>query len=103
MSLHPGLVLDANILLRAAFGNRVLNILQLHEDSIAFCCPDHCIEEALRNLPAIALRRGFDADVHPQFSTGFVELLSLLNSPPTRNSVNQRSIESLNAMPMIGR
>src|ERR1700733_12574033 len=55
------LVLDANILLRAVFGVRVLAILESHEDVAAFYSPDICFEDARKYIPHIAARRGFDA------------------------------------------
>ena len=55
------LVLDANILLRAIFGVRVLAILESHEDLAAFYSPDICFEDARKYIPHIAARRGFDA------------------------------------------
>ena len=57
------LVLDANILLRAVFGLRVLAILESHEDRAAFYSPDICFEDARKYIPHIAARRGFDASV----------------------------------------
>ena len=36
MMVSKRLVLDANILLRAVFGIRVLSLLQSYEDSVAF-------------------------------------------------------------------
>lgn len=59
-SLRP-IVLDANILLRAVFGVQVRHLLESHEDNAAFYTPDVCIEDALRYIPDIAGRRGFDA------------------------------------------
>jgi predicted nucleic acid-binding protein len=51
------LVLDANILIRAVYGERVYCLLKKHEDAAEFYSPDHCIEEARKHLPAIAVRR----------------------------------------------
>jgi predicted nucleic acid-binding protein len=56
-------VLDANILLRAVFGERVRNLLESYEDVAAFYSPDVCFEDARRYIPQIAARRGFDATV----------------------------------------
>ena len=57
-----GLVLDANILLRAVFGLRVLDILERHEDTARFVSPDVCFQEALKYIPAISKRRGLNVD-----------------------------------------
>jgi hypothetical protein len=40
MNSRKGLVLDANILLRAVFGTRVRQRLETHEHVARFCSPD---------------------------------------------------------------
>lgn len=60
MTEQSGLVVDANIFLRAVLGRRARSILEEHEESVLFYCPDCCVEEAQRNLSAIAERRGFE-------------------------------------------
>lgn len=40
------LVLDANILLRAILGTKVLSLLETHEDSVFFYSPDVCFDDA---------------------------------------------------------
>ena len=42
MNARRGLVLDANILLRAVFGQRVLQILEAHEEEASFYSPEVC-------------------------------------------------------------
>jgi len=56
------IVLDANILLRGVFGTRVLELLALYQETVAFYTPDLCIEEAIRSIPAIATRRRLDPE-----------------------------------------
>ena len=63
MSLHKGLVLDANILLRAVFGQRVREILEAYEDEVRFCAPDVCFADAEKYIPDISKRRGLDVDL----------------------------------------
>jgi len=63
MSAKRGLVLDANILVRAVFGKKVRRILESPNEDVLFCSPDHCFREAHRNIPVIAERRGLDLDV----------------------------------------
>ena len=46
MSPRKGLVLDANILLRAVFGIRVMQLLETYEDVAGFYSPDVCFAEA---------------------------------------------------------
>ena len=57
MSSVRKLVLDANILLRAVFGNKVYSLLKLYEDVAEFYALDLCTEEARRHIPSIAARR----------------------------------------------
>jgi len=63
MSLHKGLVLDANILLRAVFGQRVREILEAYEHEVRFCAPDVCFADAEKYIPDISKRRGLDVDL----------------------------------------
>lgn len=63
MTAHGGVVLDANILLRAVFGERVLRILEKYEDRAFFCSPDVCFREANTYIPEICTRRRLDVDL----------------------------------------
>jgi predicted nucleic acid-binding protein len=60
MSTPKGMVLDANILLRAVFGNRVREHLNAYEDNVAYYTPDVCVTDARKYIPEIAARRGTD-------------------------------------------
>jgi predicted nucleic acid-binding protein len=60
MSSSKGLVLDANILIRAVLGKRVRSVLEKYEDSAEFYAPDLCFEQAREHLPAILEGRGVD-------------------------------------------
>jgi len=53
---RKGLVLDANILLRAVFGIRVRQILEAYEEVGAFYSPDLCFAEAEKYIPDLATR-----------------------------------------------
>ncbi len=57
MSSPRKIVLDANILLRAVFGEKVYSLLKQYEDVAEFYSPDLCIEEARRHIPSIAAHR----------------------------------------------
>lgn len=62
-------VLDANILIRAVLGRRVMDLLVGYEKEIDFCAPWSAFDEALLHLPPVAARRGIAADVlGPTFS-----------------------------------
>lgn len=55
-----GLVLDANILIRAVLGRRVRFLLETYEDSIRFYTPDVCLDDAREYLPELLAYRGGD-------------------------------------------
>ena len=60
MSAGKGLVLDANILIRAVLGKRVRSLLDKYEGSVEFYTPDLCFEQAREYLPAILESRDID-------------------------------------------
>jgi predicted nucleic acid-binding protein len=51
------LVLDANILIRAVLGSRVLSLLRKYADQVEFLAPDKAFEEAREWLPVVLTRR----------------------------------------------
>lgn len=63
MNARRGLVLDANILLRAVFGQRVLKILESYENEASFYSPEVCFQDARRYIPDLSGRRGLDSDL----------------------------------------
>jgi predicted nucleic acid-binding protein len=70
MSERKGLVLDANILIRAVLGQRVRQILEKYEDKARFYTPDICFEDARRYIPVISnerLRTLFRDSLHERF------------------------------------
>ena len=52
------LVLDANILIRAVLGSRVLHLLRTYATQIDFVAPDTAYAEAREQLPLILKNRG---------------------------------------------
>jgi len=60
VSGRKGLILDANILLRAVFGQRVRQILEDYEDDARFYTPDVCFQDAQKYIPIISKDRRFD-------------------------------------------
>jgi predicted nucleic acid-binding protein len=52
------LVLDANILIRAVLGSRVLFLLRKYAGQTEFLAPETAFQEAREHLPAILERRG---------------------------------------------
>jgi predicted nucleic acid-binding protein len=59
--LSRSLVLDANILVRAVLGQRVLDLIERYAGRVMFFTPDTAFAEARRHLPAIADKRGIDS------------------------------------------
>lgn len=52
------LVLDANILIRAVLGRRVLSLLEAYVDRVHFLAPEIAYTEAAAHLPEILASRG---------------------------------------------
>lgn len=81
MNPRRGLVLDANILLRAVLGHRVRELLERYEDSAAFYSPDVCFEDAHYYLSQLLEKRGFD----PESGLAIFEQISRLVMPVDRS------------------
>ena len=60
VSAAKSIVLDANILVRAVFGQRVPQILSLYADRVSFYTPDVCFADARQYVPELSVRRGLD-------------------------------------------
>ena len=60
MNPRKGLVLDANILMRAVLGRRVRELLETYEDAATFYSPDVCFADARRYLETELEKRGRD-------------------------------------------
>lgn len=56
------IVLDANILIRAVLGRRVLEIIKKNEAKAQFFTPDMAFAEAQTYLPGLLKKRGADLD-----------------------------------------
>lgn len=57
------LVLDANILLRGVFGDRVRALLEAYKSNVSFYSPDVCFEDARTYVSVVAERRRLDVSV----------------------------------------
>jgi predicted nucleic acid-binding protein len=77
MSPRRGLVLDANILMRAVLGRRVRELLERYEDSATFYSPDVCFDDARLHLARVLEKRGLD----PEFGLGVLKQISQLVEP----------------------
>jgi len=56
--IRRALVLDANILVRAALGRRVVPLLEMYSDRVDFLTPEIAFTDVRRHLPGILMRRG---------------------------------------------
>lgn len=57
------LVLDANILVRAVLGRRVLGLVREYAGSVAFFAPDVAYADARQHLPPLLKKHGIDLNV----------------------------------------
>jgi predicted nucleic acid-binding protein len=80
MTAGRGLVLDANILIRAVLGRRVRSLLETYEDSIAFYTADVCFEGAREYIPGVLTGRRGD----PQAGLILLQQILLLVQPVDR-------------------
>jgi predicted nucleic acid-binding protein len=69
MNPRKGLVLDANILMRAVLGHRVRELLEAYEDMAGFYSPDICFDDAHHYLSQILQKRG----LNPEFGLRVLE------------------------------
>jgi hypothetical protein len=83
MTRRKGLVLDANILLRAVFGVRVLALLETYEEEVSFYSPDVCFDDARKYIPEIAKRRRID----PALGLSVLDQISDIVQSVDRSSV----------------
>ena len=59
---NKAIVLDANILIRAVLGKRVLELILKHAATVKFFAPDVAYEDARKYLPALLLKRGLQGN-----------------------------------------
>lgn len=71
------IVLDANILIRAVLGAKVMALLEKHHGHVQFFAPDSCYEDALKYLPSILEKKGIKASLITQV----IEQLKVLVIP----------------------
>jgi predicted nucleic acid-binding protein len=56
------IILDANILVRAVLGSRVLDLIAAHAARATFLAPDVAFDDAREHLPAVLAKRGKSAE-----------------------------------------
>jgi len=62
-TMPKGLVIDSNILVRAAWGNRVRAILEQFRDRATFSAPSVCRSDARRRIPEICRKNDLEQNV----------------------------------------
>ena len=77
MTPGRGIVLDANIPIRATLGRRVRTLLEAYEDSVAFYAPDVCFDDAREYIPRLFGGRGDD----PEAGLAVLDRVRLLVQP----------------------
>ena len=80
--LVKGLIIDANILVNAALGERVRNIMTQFHDTTAFSVPDVCRDDARRRIPQICRKHGLDQNRALEV-LGFLERMIRVVEPST--------------------
>jgi predicted nucleic acid-binding protein len=75
------LVLDANILIRAALGTKVRGIIERHAHHAGLFVPDWCVAEAREHLPALIAKRRWDAGLVMTALDAVIALLHVAEMP----------------------
>ncbi|MBI2916517.1 MAG: nucleotide-binding protein [Chloroflexi bacterium] len=75
------LALDANILVRAVLGRRVLAILETYADRVHFLAPEVAFTEVRGHLPDILVKRGLPRETATQLIDDVLERLTGLVTP----------------------
>jgi predicted nucleic acid-binding protein len=81
MNPRTGLVLDANIFMRAVLGRRVRELLERYEYSTTFYSPDVCFDDARQYLRRVLEKRGLE----PESGLAILEQISQLVLPVDRS------------------
>ena len=74
------LVLDANILIRAVLGSRVLLLLRQYSEQVQFLAPDTAFQDARGHLPGILERRGVPVAPAMALLDSLAELIQTVES-----------------------
>jgi hypothetical protein len=97
------LVLDANILIRAVLGSRVLALLRMYTGQIEFLTPDKAFDEARERLPEILERRKVPAAPSMAILDQLAGVVQTVEAEPTKLSNVSPASASTAATRMIGR
>jgi len=81
MSQPCPLVLDANILIRAALGPKARGIIERHAHHAELFVPALCAAEAREHLPAIVSKRNLDVELVMAALDAVLDLLHVADVP----------------------
>ena len=77
---NRALVVDANILVRAALGKRVREVIETYAGQVSFFVPEVAYAEAEEHVPALVIKRGGDPDKALKFLRSLRGLVELVGS-----------------------
>ncbi|MGO9274640.1 MAG: PIN domain-containing protein [Terriglobia bacterium] len=80
MNPRKGLVLDANILMRAVLGRRVRQLLETYEDTVSFYSPDVCFDDARHYLRVLFEKRVLDAEAGHAVLENLIRMVQLVDA-----------------------
>jgi hypothetical protein len=102
MIASKGIVLDANILIRAAFGQQVRHILKKYEDQARFYTPDVALGDARKYVIAISELRQVNSSLGSPSLINWQDWSSKLIAAFTNSMSKLLANESTAAIPMTG-
>lgn len=99
---HKTIVIDANILIRAVLGRRVLELIVEYATDVDVVAPDVAYADARKYLPQLLKKRGLSADVAMTMLDRLETVVSVMGCEDYIAMKERRSSESRCGMRMIG-
>ncbi len=75
-----GLVVDANILVRAVLGKRVREVIESHAESVSFFVPEVAYSEAEEHVATLVIKHGGDPEKALSFLRSLRSLMVLIGN-----------------------
>lgn len=105
MNFNKGLVLDANILIRAVLGRRVFDLLIKYQANVIFYCPEDCFKEARKYLPGICTKRKLELsaslEILDKLEVIVQSISHIVYEPYKRMACGRVGIRDLNDWPVV--
>lgn len=92
--MAKALVVDANILVRAAIGRRVFTLLETYMDRVHFLAPEIAFSDVRTYLPAILVKRGLPQEAATQLIEDILVRLHGIVTPVPSEVFADREIEA---------